>query len=156
MKKSFEYIIKISETDFYDNLKKHTTADYHSSSYADGYEFCCDNPENMTDLKVTPTSAISREGVLSPLIKIQTEPVDENLKITLILQSNRIFYFLTVLFSLAGILFGLITYFNLSNLCIATIISIAFILVINLAFFIIEKSKIIDAKERFESVFINN
>lgn len=156
MKKSFEYIIKISEIDFYDKLKKHTAFNCSSSSYADGYEFYCENPKNNTDLKVTSTSSLSREGVLSPLVKIQTKQVDENLKVILTLQSNKMFYFLAVLFSLAGVLFGLITYFNLANLCIATIISIAFILIINFVFFIIAKSKITDAKERFESVFISS
>lgn len=33
MKKSFEYIIKISETEFYDKLKKHTAFNCSSSSY---------------------------------------------------------------------------------------------------------------------------
>lgn len=55
MKKSFEYIIKISETDFYDKLKKHTAFNCSSSSYDNGYEFYCDNPKNITDLKVTST-----------------------------------------------------------------------------------------------------
>ena len=32
MKKSFEYIIKISETEFYDKLKKHTAFNCRSSS----------------------------------------------------------------------------------------------------------------------------
>ena len=32
MKKSFEYIIKISETEFYDKLKKHTAFNCSSSS----------------------------------------------------------------------------------------------------------------------------
>lgn len=36
------------------------------------------------------------------------------------------------------------------------IISIVFILIINLAFFIVTKGKITDAKERFESVMIYN
>ena len=147
MKKSFEYIIKISETEFYDKLKKHTAFNCSSSSYDNGYEFYCDNPNNITDLKVTSTSLLSREGILAPLIKIQTKQLDENLKVNLTLQSNKIYYFLAVLFSLAGVLFGL---------CLAIIISIVFILIINLAFFIIAKSKITDAKERFESVIIFN
>lgn len=33
MKKSFEYIIKISETEFYDKLKKHIAFNCRSSSY---------------------------------------------------------------------------------------------------------------------------
>lgn len=70
MKKSFEYIIKISETEFYDKLKKHTAFNCSSSSYDNGYEFYCDNPNNITDLKVTPTSLLSHEGILAPLIKI--------------------------------------------------------------------------------------
>ena len=148
MKKSFEYIIKISETDFYDKLKKHTAFNCSSSSY--------DNAKNITDLKVTSTSLLFREGILAPLIKIQTKQLDENLKVNLTLQSNKIYYFLAVLFSLAGVLFGLITYFSLANLCLAIIISIVFILIINLVFFIIAKSKITDAKERFESVFISS
>ncbi len=45
MKKSFEYIIKISETEFYDKLKKHTAFNCRSSSYDNGYEFYCDNPK---------------------------------------------------------------------------------------------------------------
>ena len=52
MKKSFEYIIKISETEFYDKLKKHTAFNCSSSSYDNGNEFYCDNPKNITDLKV--------------------------------------------------------------------------------------------------------
>lgn len=156
MKKSFEYIIKISETDFYDKLKKHTAFNCSSSSYDNGYEFYCDNPKNITDLKVTSTSLLSREGILAPLIKIQTKQLGENLKVNLTLQSNKIYYFLAVLFSLAGVLFGLITYFSLANLCLAIIISIVFILIINLAFFIVAKGKITDAKERFESVMIFN
>ena len=151
MKKSFEYIIKISETEFYDKLKKHTAFNCSSSSYDNGYEFYCDNPKNITS-----TSLLSREGILAPLIKIQTKQLDENLKVNLTLQSNKIYYFLAVLFSLAGVLFGLITYFSLANLCLAIIISIVFILIINLVFFIIVKSKITDAKERFESVMIFN
>ena len=90
------------------------------------------------------------------LIKIQTKQLDENLKVNLTLQSNKIYYFLAVLFSLAGVLFGLITYFSLANLCLAIIISIVFILIINLAFFIVTKGKFTDAKERFESVFISS
>lgn len=156
MKKSFEYIIKISETDFYDKLKKHTSSNCSSSSHADGYEFYCENLKDITNLRVTPTSSVSREGALSPSINVQSRKLDENLKVTLNLQSNRLIYFLDVLFSLAGVLFGLITYFNLANLCIALIISIAFILIINLVFFIIAKSKITDAKERFESIFMSN
>ena len=131
MKKSFEYIIKISETEFYDKLKKHTAFNCSSSSYDNGYEFYCDNPKNITDLKVTSTSLLSREGILAPLIKIQTKQLDENLKVNLTLQSNKIYYFLAVLFSLTGVLFGLITYFSLANLCLAIIISIVFILIIN-------------------------
>ena len=96
MKKSFEYIIKISETEFYDKLKKHTAFNCSSSSYDNGYEFYCDNPKNITDLKVTSTSLLSREGILAPLIKIQTKQLDENLKVNLTLQSNKIYYFLTV------------------------------------------------------------
>ena len=156
MKKSFEYIIKISETEFYDKLKKHTAFNCSSSSYDNGYEFYCDNPNNITDLKVTSTSLLSREGILAPLIKIQTKQLDENLKVNLTLQSNKIYYFLAVLFSLAGVLFGLITYFSLANLCLAMIISIVFILIINLVFFIIAKSKITDAKERFATVYKGN
>ena len=113
--KSFEYIIKISETEFYDKLKKHTAFNCSSSSYDNGYEFYCDNPKNITDLKVTSTSLLSREGILAPLIKIQTKQLDENLKVNLTLQSNKIYYFLAVLFSLAGVLFGLITYFSLAK-----------------------------------------
>ena len=160
MKKSFEYIIKISETEFYDKLKKHTAFNCSSSSYDNGYEFYCDNPKNITDLitdlKVTSTSLLSREGILASLIKIQTKQLDENLKVNLTLQSNKIYYFLAVLFSLAGVLFGLITYFSLANLCLAIIISIVFILIINLAFFIVTKGKFTDAKERFESVFMSS
>ena len=100
MKKSFEYIIKISETEFYDKLKKHTAFNCSSSSYDNGYEFYCDNPKNITDLKVTSTSLLSREGILAPLIKIQTKQLDENLKVNLTLQSNKIYYFLDVLFFL--------------------------------------------------------
>ena len=99
MKKSFEYIIKISETDFYDKLKKHTAFNCSSSSYDNGYEFYCDNHKNITDLKVTSTSLLFREGILAPLIKIQTKQLDENLKVNLTLQSNKyitfwLFYFL--------------------------------------------------------------
>lgn len=156
MKKSFEYIIKISETEFYDKLKKHTAFNCRSSSYDNGYEFYCDNSKNINDLKVTSTSLLSREGILAPLIKIQTKQLDENLKVNLTLQSNKIYYFLAVLFSLAGVLFGLITYFSLANFCLAIIISIVFILIINLAFFIVTKGTFTDAKERFESVMIFN
>ena len=147
MKKSFEYIIKISETDFYDKLKKHTAFNCSSSSYDNGYEFYCDNPKNIR---------FRNRHYILVLIKIQTKQLDENLKVNLTLQSNKIYYFLAVLFSLAGVLFGLITYFSLANLCLAIIISIVFILIINLVFFIIAKSKITDAKERFESVFISS
>ena len=89
MKKSFEYIIKISKTEFYDKLKEHTAFNCSSSSYDNGYEFYCDNSKNITDLKVTSTSLLSREGILAPLIKIQTKQLDENLKVNLTLQSNK-------------------------------------------------------------------
>lgn len=80
MKKSFEYIIKISETDFYDKLKKHTAFNCSSSSYDNGYEFYCDNPKNITDLKVTSTSLLSREGILAPLIKFKQNSLTKTLK----------------------------------------------------------------------------
>ena len=73
--KSFEYIIKISKTEFYDKLKEHTAFNCSSSSYDNGYEFYCDNSKNITDLKVTSTSLLSREHI-SSINKIQTKQLE--------------------------------------------------------------------------------